>query len=71
MPWAEIDAILETDDPRLVRRYLHLHVERLEERLADQRSLLMSIEPDLALASDIGLSARPCGGLASSGNDHA
>lgn len=48
MPWEEVDAILETDDPRLVRRFLQLHAERLEERLADQRTLLLGIEPILA-----------------------
>lgn len=51
MPWTEIDAILEAEDRRLVRRYLQLHAERLEERLADQRSLLLSVEPILAAAA--------------------
>jgi DNA-binding transcriptional MerR regulator len=37
MPPEEIDAILGADDPEVVRRYLELHRERLEERLADQR----------------------------------
>lgn len=37
MPPEEIDAILGADDPEVVRRYLELHEERLEERLADQR----------------------------------
>ena len=37
MPPEEIDAILGADDPGVIRRYLELHVERLEERLADQR----------------------------------
>jgi hypothetical protein len=68
MPWAEIGAILETNDPRLVRRYLLLHAERLEERLADQRKLLLSVEPILA---DRGLSPRASGGLAPSGGVHA
>jgi hypothetical protein len=71
MPWAEIDAILATDDPRLVRRFLQLHGERLEERLAEQRSLLLSVEPVLASAPDSGLSPRACGGLASGGGDRA
>ena len=37
MPPEEIDAILGADDPDVVRKYLELHEERLEERLADQR----------------------------------
>ena len=37
MPPEEIDAILGADDPEVVRRYLELHEERLEERLAEQR----------------------------------
>jgi hypothetical protein len=36
MPPEEIDAILGADDPEVIRRYLELHTERLEERLADQ-----------------------------------
>ena len=37
MPPGEIRAVLSTDDPDVVHRYLELHGERLEERLADQR----------------------------------
>jgi hypothetical protein len=37
MPPGEVDAILEADDPEVIRRYLELHRERLEERFADQR----------------------------------
>jgi len=37
MPLREIDAILQADDPEVIRRYLELHWERLEERFADQR----------------------------------
>jgi len=37
MPPEEIDAMLGTQDPEVVRRYLELHEERLEERFADQR----------------------------------
>jgi hypothetical protein len=36
MPPDEISAILATDEPETVRRYLELHRERLEERLADR-----------------------------------
>jgi hypothetical protein len=44
MPADEIRTIVTTADPELVRRYLELHLERLEERLADQRRTLASIE---------------------------
>jgi DNA-binding transcriptional MerR regulator len=44
VPGAEIDEILRTDDPRLIHRYLELHRERLEERLAEQRATLAGIE---------------------------
>jgi hypothetical protein len=37
MPSGEVDAILEADDPEVIRRYLELHRERLEERFAEQR----------------------------------
>ena len=44
MPGPEIDEILRTDDPRLIHRYLELHRERLEERVAEQRAMLAGIE---------------------------
>ncbi len=44
MPSKEIDAILWADDPELVRRYLDLHRERLEERLSEQRRTLARLE---------------------------
>ena len=44
LPGPEIDEILRTDDPRLIHRYLELHRERLEERLAEQRAVLGEIE---------------------------
>jgi hypothetical protein len=44
LPGPEIDEILRTDDPRLIHRYLELHRERLEERLAEQRAVLGGIE---------------------------
>ena len=34
MPRVEIRAVLAADDPEIVRRYLELHRERLEERMA-------------------------------------
>ena len=37
MPRAEIRAVLGADDPEIVRRYLELHRERLEEQLAAHR----------------------------------
>ena len=43
MPAAEVDAILGTDDPEVVRRYLELHEERLEERFADQRRTIVRL----------------------------
>jgi len=45
MPSEEIAAILSSDDPVVVRRYLELHRERLEEGLADQRYRLALLEP--------------------------
>lgn len=48
MPPAEIRAVLSTDEPELVHRYLELHVERLEEWLGSQRRSLAAIEPVIA-----------------------
>ena len=47
MPEEEIDAVLATDDPEVVRRYLELHREWLEERLADQLRELDAVESQL------------------------
>jgi hypothetical protein len=44
MPPHEIRAVLSADDPETVRRLLELHVERLEERLTDQRRALAELE---------------------------
>jgi hypothetical protein len=44
MPLEEIVAVLETEDPGVVHRYLELHRERLEERLADQLRALAEVE---------------------------
>jgi hypothetical protein len=44
MPADEIRTIVTTADPELVRRYLELHRERLEEGLAAQRRTLASVE---------------------------
>jgi hypothetical protein len=44
MPTEEIAAIVRACDPELVRRYLELHRERLEERLADQQRTIDLLE---------------------------
>ena len=44
MPLEEIRAVLTTDDPDVVRRYLELHQERLEEWFCDQRRRLATVE---------------------------
>jgi DNA-binding transcriptional MerR regulator len=44
MPSREIAAILEADSGQLVRQYLELHRERLEEHLADQRRTLARLD---------------------------
>jgi hypothetical protein len=51
MPSEEIGAILSSDDPAVVRRYLELHRERLEDGLADQRLMLALLEPLLVARS--------------------
>jgi len=48
MPSEEISAILRADDPEIVRRYLELHRERLEERLVDHLRTVDRIERLLA-----------------------
>ncbi len=48
MPPNEIRAVLTTDNPELVHRYLELHGERLEEWLVDQRRPLAALERVLA-----------------------
>ena len=52
MPHGEIHAVLFADDPELVRRYLALHLERLEERLSDQRRTLAAVERILGSAAE-------------------
>jgi hypothetical protein len=44
MPSEEIAAMVRAHDPELVRRYLELHRERLEERLADQQRTIDLLE---------------------------
>jgi DNA-binding transcriptional MerR regulator len=47
MPRAEIRAVLSADDPEMVRRYLELHRERLEEQLAAHRRELDALARSL------------------------
>ena len=44
MPWHEVRAVLRTDDPLLLHRYLELHRERLEERLLEEGEALDRLE---------------------------
>jgi hypothetical protein len=44
MPPDEISAVLGADNPEIVRRYMELHRERLEERLAEQLRALTGLE---------------------------
>jgi hypothetical protein len=44
MPSEETAAMVRAHDPELVRRYLELHRERLEERLADQQRTIDLLE---------------------------
>jgi hypothetical protein len=44
MPAAERHAVIDSDEPRTIQRYLDLHRERLEEWLMDQRAVLECIE---------------------------
>jgi hypothetical protein len=48
MPPEEIRAVLATDDPIILRRFLELHRERLGEWLEEQWRLIESIERSLA-----------------------
>lgn len=50
MPADEIRAVLAAEDPEVVRRYLELHQERLQERVAKQRRTLASVERSLTAA---------------------
>jgi hypothetical protein len=47
MPPEEIRAVLSADDPEIVRRFLELHRERLEEEVAEQRRTLAWLERSL------------------------
>jgi hypothetical protein len=54
MPAAELQSILRSDDPVIVRRYLELHRERLEERLVEQVRTLERHERQLDPAPALG-----------------
>lgn len=47
MPPEEIRAVLTADDPEIVRRFLELHRERLEEQIEEQRRTLAWLERSL------------------------
>ena len=51
MPMEEIRAVLTADDPVLVRRYVELHSERLDEWVAEQRRFLANLEHSAAQGS--------------------
>jgi hypothetical protein len=44
MPPHEVRAVLAADDPEIVRRFLELHRERLEEEVAERRRTLATLE---------------------------
>ena len=44
MPPEEIRAVVTAEDPVIVRRYLELHRERLDEWVAQQRRIIGTIE---------------------------
>lgn len=50
MPPEEIDAVLAVEEPQVLRSYMELHRERLDERLAAERRALAAHERFLALA---------------------
>ena len=52
MPQDEIRAVLTARDPRIVRRYLELHRERLQEQLDDKLRTLGVLEAVLVRSGD-------------------
>ncbi len=50
MPLEQISAVIDADDPELVRRHMALHREWLEERLADELRTLAGVERFLVRA---------------------
>jgi hypothetical protein len=47
MPPKEVREVLTADSPEVVRRFLELHRERLEEQVAERRRTLATIERHL------------------------
>jgi DNA-binding transcriptional MerR regulator len=45
MPPSEVRAVLEAEDHLIVRRYVELHRERLDERLADMHQSARTAPP--------------------------
>jgi hypothetical protein len=43
-PPGDVSAVLETRDPRLIRRHMELHRERLMEQAIDQRRVIDQVE---------------------------
>jgi hypothetical protein len=50
MPPEEVEAVLVVEEPEVLRRYMELHREQLEERLAAEWRALAGVERSLALA---------------------
>lgn len=50
MPLDEVKAALAVEEPQVLRRYMELHRERLDERLAAERRALAGVERLLAMA---------------------
>jgi hypothetical protein len=44
MPPGDVSAVLEARDPRIIRRHLELHRERLMEQAIDQRIAVDQVE---------------------------
>jgi hypothetical protein len=44
MPPRDVSAVLESRDPRVIRRHLELHRERLMEQAIDQRRAVDQLE---------------------------
>jgi hypothetical protein len=53
MPTDELHVVLTSEDAEIVRRYLAFHVERMEERLVEQRRRATWAEQLLTMAAAI------------------
>lgn len=58
MPFGEVRAVLDSDDPAIVRRYLELHRERVEEQIVERRRALDMVERTLVERLDSSSGAR-------------